>query len=53
MQNYDKKAILKIAKQLILRCSEYTPPKTKKSDLNFDLAQASLAVDKCLERLKP
>jgi hypothetical protein len=49
MQNVDKKFLLKTAKQLIARCSEYTPPKVKSSELNAGVAKAMLAVDDVLK----
>ena len=52
MQNADKKFLLKTAKQLIARCSEYTPQKVKSSELNAQVAKAMLAVDDILKMLK-
>ena len=49
MQNTDKRFLLKTAKQLIGRCSEYTPPKVNSSELNASLAKAMLAVDEVIK----
>lgn len=52
MSNKEKIAILKIAQQLVYKCSEHTPPKVKQSKLNTEIAKAALAIDGVVKHLK-
>lgn len=52
MQNTDKRFLLKTAKQLVARCSEYTSPKIKSSELNAMIAKAMLAIEEIIKSLK-
>lgn len=52
MKNSEKKFLLKTAKQIIARCTEYTPPKVKSSELNASVGKAMLAVEDVLKLIK-
>lgn len=52
MSNKEKIAILKIAAQLVYKCSEHTPPKVKSSKLNGEVAKAALAIGSVITHLK-
>ena len=52
MTNKEKISILKIAAQLVYKCSEYTPPKVKESKLNTEVAKTALAIGTLVKYLK-
>lgn len=52
MTNKEKVSILKIAAQLVYKCSEHTPPSVKESKLNAQVAKAALSIDGVIKHLK-
>ncbi len=49
MRKSDKKFLLKTAKELVARCSEYTPPEINTSNINAEIARAMLAIENVLK----
>lgn len=47
-----KNKILLIAKWLVFRCSEYTPPKVKSSRINYLVAEITLKIDELIKELQ-
>lgn len=52
MSKKEKIAILKIAAQLVYKCSEHTPPEVKQSMLNMEVAHAALSIEKAIKYIK-
>lgn len=52
MTNKEKIFLLKIAAQLVYRCSEYTPPKVKESKVNTEVAKAAIGIEGLVKYLR-
>jgi hypothetical protein len=52
MTKNQKLSFLKTAKQLVLLCSEKTPPDVKYSKTNHKVASAALAIDEVIKHFK-